>query len=73
LVIPEGREDLARLVDVEAACWFEVTDTLDEMFGWLDRELMVPLAGRPALGFEGGPIVHSFNPARSIDSGEEMC
>jgi hypothetical protein len=39
---------------------FGVTDTLDELFGWLDRELMAPLAGRPLLGGEGGPIVHSF-------------
>ena len=38
---------------------FEVTDTLDGMFGWLDREPMV--AGRgPLLGCAGGPIVHSF-------------
>lgn len=39
---------------------FEATDMLDDMFGRLDRELMVPLAGRPLLGCEGGPIVHSF-------------
>jgi len=31
-----------------------------EVLGWLDRELMVPLAGRPLLGCAGGPIVHSF-------------
>ena len=39
---------------------FEVTGMLDEMVGWLDREPMVPLVGRPLLGCEGGPIVHSF-------------
>ena len=51
---------------------FGVTDTL-EKFGWLDRELMVPLAGRPLLGCEGGPIVHSFILRGVIDSRDERC
>ena len=36
-------------------------DILDgTMLAWLNRELAVPTAGRPLLGCEGGPIVHSF-------------